>query len=63
LCAAGNASIKVTAKRQELVVFVGLPASGKSTFAERYFVPEGYVRINQVHRLCACLGAQGLQQL
>jgi predicted kinase len=27
---------------------VGFPASGKSTFAERYFVPEGYVRVNQV---------------
>jgi bifunctional polynucleotide phosphatase/kinase len=40
-------------------VFVGLPASGKSTFAERYFVPEGYVRINQVHRLCAYMGRLG----
>lgn len=34
--------------RQELVIFVGLPASGKSTFAERFFVPQGYVRVNQV---------------
>ncbi|ELR14356.1 DNA 3'phosphatase [Acanthamoeba castellanii str. Neff] len=40
-------SVKVASDTQELVVFVGFPASGKSTFAERYFVPEGYVRVNQ----------------
>ncbi|PRP86814.1 bifunctional polynucleotide phosphatase/kinase-like [Planoprotostelium fungivorum] len=31
---------------QELVVLVGRPASGKSTFAKRYFVPKGYVWAN-----------------
>lgn len=41
-------SVKLTSDSQELVVFVGFPASGKSTFAERYFVPKGYVRVNQV---------------
>lgn len=34
-------------KVQELIIMVGLPASGKSTFAERYLVPKGYVRINR----------------
>jgi len=34
-------------KEQELVIFVGCPASGKSTFAKKYFVPAGYVHVNQ----------------
>eukprot|EP01125_Pyxidicula_operculata_P021644 TRINITY_DN845_c0_g4_i1.p1 TRINITY_DN845_c0_g4~~TRINITY_DN845_c0_g4_i1.p1 ORF type:complete len:419 (+),score=124.86 TRINITY_DN845_c0_g4_i1:858-2114(+) len=32
---------------QEMVIMVGWPASGKSTFTERYFVPHGYVRVNR----------------
>lgn len=31
----------------EVVIFVGLPASGKSTFAQKYFIPAGYVHVNQ----------------
>ncbi|KAI6653783.1 Bifunctional polynucleotide phosphatase/kinase-like [Oopsacas minuta] len=32
---------------QEMVIMVGRPASGKSTFTKRYLVPEGYIRINR----------------
>eukprot|EP00026_Physarum_polycephalum_P005964 Phypoly_transcript_06003.p1 GENE.Phypoly_transcript_06003~~Phypoly_transcript_06003.p1 ORF type:complete len:564 (+),score=114.23 Phypoly_transcript_06003:157-1848(+) len=35
------------ADEQELIVFVGFPASGKSTFAKRKLVPKGYVHVNQ----------------
>jgi bifunctional polynucleotide phosphatase/kinase len=48
--AAAAAAAAVTyadTSRQELVLLVAPPASGKSSFAERYFVPHGYNRINQ----------------
>jgi DNA 3'-phosphatase len=32
---------------QELIVFVGMPGSGKSTFAKKYLEPHGYVIVNQ----------------
>ena len=32
---------------QELVVFVGYPSLGKSSFYRKYFEPAGYVHINQ----------------
>lgn len=32
---------------QELMIFCGFPASGKSTFAENYFIPNGYEWINR----------------
>jgi bifunctional polynucleotide phosphatase/kinase len=31
----------------ELIIFVGSPASGKSTFAKKYFVPNGYEWVNR----------------
>ena len=31
----------------EMVVMVGCPASGKSTFRKRYFEPNGYVVVNR----------------
>ena len=32
---------------QELVLFVGIPAAGKSTYARKHFIPHGYDHINQ----------------
>eukprot|EP00698_Gefionella_okellyi_P019877 TRINITY_DN615_c0_g1_i2.p1 TRINITY_DN615_c0_g1~~TRINITY_DN615_c0_g1_i2.p1 ORF type:complete len:351 (+),score=72.21 TRINITY_DN615_c0_g1_i2:225-1277(+) len=37
----------LTSSAQELVVLVGLPASGKSTFAKKHLVAKGYVHVNQ----------------
>jgi bifunctional polynucleotide phosphatase/kinase len=37
----------LTLSKQELVIFVGFPASGKSTFAKKYLIPKGYVHVNQ----------------
>lgn len=34
-------------KTQEVVIFCGYPASGKSTFAKKYFIPNGYVHVNR----------------
>jgi len=38
---------KITSDKQELVIMVGRPASGKSTFTTKHFVPHGYVRVNR----------------
>ena len=32
---------------KEVILLIGSPGSGKSTFAENYLVPKGYIRINQ----------------
>eukprot|EP01126_Amoeba_proteus_P064559 TRINITY_DN905_c0_g1_i17.p1 TRINITY_DN905_c0_g1~~TRINITY_DN905_c0_g1_i17.p1 ORF type:complete len:262 (+),score=39.73 TRINITY_DN905_c0_g1_i17:564-1349(+) len=37
----------ITSETQEVVLMVGRPASGKSTFVEKYFVPAGYIRVNR----------------
>jgi bifunctional polynucleotide phosphatase/kinase len=34
-------------KRQEVIICVGMPASGKSSFTKKIFEPNGYVRVNQ----------------
>eukprot|EP01107_Rhizomastix_libera_P012407 TRINITY_DN3096_c0_g5_i1.p1 TRINITY_DN3096_c0_g5~~TRINITY_DN3096_c0_g5_i1.p1 ORF type:complete len:602 (-),score=205.24 TRINITY_DN3096_c0_g5_i1:130-1911(-) len=37
----------VASKTQELVLMCGFPASGKSTFSKKHFVPFGYVHVNR----------------
>eukprot|EP00026_Physarum_polycephalum_P007454 Phypoly_transcript_07514.p1 GENE.Phypoly_transcript_07514~~Phypoly_transcript_07514.p1 ORF type:complete len:353 (+),score=73.02 Phypoly_transcript_07514:542-1600(+) len=37
----------LTTSSQEMVLFVGFPASGKSTLAKRYMIPKGYVHVNR----------------
>ncbi|XP_022101659.1 bifunctional polynucleotide phosphatase/kinase-like [Acanthaster planci] len=34
-------------KDKELVIMVGLPASGKSSFVKKYLLPHGYVHVNR----------------
>lgn len=46
-------------EKQEVVMFVGFPASGKSTFFKRYFEPNGYEHVNRdtLKTPAACLKA------
>ncbi|XP_076814594.1 bifunctional polynucleotide phosphatase/kinase-like [Clavelina lepadiformis] len=37
----------VTSEKQEVVILVGYPASGKSTFVARHLLPSGYIHINR----------------
>jgi len=36
-----------TSKDQEMILLCGFPAAGKSTFANTYLVPKGYIRVNR----------------
>ncbi|XP_001625139.3 bifunctional polynucleotide phosphatase/kinase isoform X2 [Nematostella vectensis] len=40
-------SSNLTSNTPELIVMVGSPGSGKTTFAKEYLVPKGYTRINR----------------
>ncbi|XP_005096369.1 bifunctional polynucleotide phosphatase/kinase [Aplysia californica] len=42
-----NDKSSFASKAQELVMLVGPPASGKSTFRQRYLEPHGYVAVNR----------------
>ncbi|ORX93117.1 PNK3P-domain-containing protein, partial [Basidiobolus meristosporus CBS 931.73] len=46
-------------REQEIVIFVGHPASGKTTFAKKHFVSKEYVHINQdtLHTREKCINA------
>eukprot|EP00123_Amoebidium_parasiticum_P006881 comp17719_c0_seq1/m.17640 comp17719_c0_seq1/g.17640 ORF comp17719_c0_seq1/g.17640 comp17719_c0_seq1/m.17640 type:complete len:440 (-) comp17719_c0_seq1:199-1518(-) len=37
----------LVSKKQEVILNVGFPASGKTTFSKRYLIPAGYEHINQ----------------
>ncbi|GHJ88845.1 hypothetical protein NliqN6_5247 [Naganishia liquefaciens] len=37
----------VPTSTKEIVLFVGYPASGKTSFFNKYFKPEGYIHVNQ----------------
>ena len=40
-------STSITASSQEVILFIGPPASGKTTFYQKYLQPHGYVHINR----------------
>ncbi|KAG0172213.1 hypothetical protein DFQ30_010907 [Apophysomyces sp. BC1015] len=42
-----SSSSPIVAKGTEVIVFVGYPSSGKSYFAQKYLVSEGYEYVNQ----------------
>jgi len=37
----------IVSEKQEMVIMVGPPASGKSTLTKKFFEPKGYIRINR----------------
>lgn len=39
--------LKTIGTRQELILMIGCPASGKSSFTRRYLEPKGYIRANR----------------
>jgi bifunctional polynucleotide phosphatase/kinase len=53
-------------KTPEMVILVGCPASGKSSFSNRYLVPLGYVRVNRDtlgdQNKCLAAARQAFQQ-
>lgn len=40
-------SAPLISKSQEIIVMVGFPASGKSSFCKKVLIPAGYVRVNR----------------
>jgi len=45
ICEGGVESL--SSDSQEMVLFVGYPAAGKSTFAKTHLIPKGYIHINR----------------
>ena len=40
-------SASITSSSQEVILFIGAPASGKTTFYQKHLQPEGYIYINR----------------
>ena len=38
---------KITASSQEIILFMGPPACGKTTFYQKYLQPQGYIHVNR----------------
>jgi bifunctional polynucleotide phosphatase/kinase len=57
---------EIVSKSKEVIVLVGFPGSGKSTFADRYLTSNGYCRVNRDHlgtwQKCVQLAAASLQK-
>ena len=51
---------------QEIILFVGMPTSGKTTFAESYLTPRGYIRVgrdvNKTNGKCLSVGKEVLEE-
>lgn len=43
----GTVPLQLAVGKQEMVVLVGSPSAGKTTFFERYFAPHSYAHINR----------------
>jgi len=37
----------IVSKETEMIIIVGAPSSGKSSFSKKYLIPNGYVHVNQ----------------
>lgn len=53
-------------KSPEMIIMIGCPASGKSSFSNRYLVPLGYIRVNRDtlgdQKKCVAAARQAFQQ-
>jgi bifunctional polynucleotide phosphatase/kinase len=56
----------LTSEKTEMIIMVGFPASGKSTFSQRFLIPKGYVHVNRdtlgTQKKCETLAASTLDE-
>lgn len=61
-----NDHIKYDKEKLEMIILIGTPGSGKSTFAETHLVPQGYIRANQdtlkTEKKCLQVAEEALSQ-